>query len=789
LTGLALWLGVAHCAFALSVTAEERAWFDQHGPLRVGVVLQAPFAQLDPRTHRYYGADVDLMNLLASELRVSLQWQSYPDLAALTAASAAGRIDLAPGLLQTPVTLRHWLFSDPYLRIPSKLVGRAEHGTSVQLDQLPLEQRIAVRSPSAVANFLAANYPVLQREPVASERAALQELLADKVDYAVVDEAQLNLLMHEPEFARLAVVGETGYTRLLRIATRQDEPVLAHVIDNGLLALPGRQLNQLYERWVLPAYPSLTDTLVFWRRLALFLCLLTLAATAAWLWNVRHRHFVERRLAQVRQELEQREVVEAALRLTQFSVDLSTVGILWVNWDSRVRYANQAAMGMLGYSADQLVGQLLSRFEPSLDMDRWLALWGRVRIESLASFETACLRSDGSWLPVDASLSFMRFRDNEYLVVFLTDVTEKRHARAALEESEARLQGIAANVPGLVFRLERAAPGQAAQLAFLSEASQALLGYEAGNLMAEADGLQLLVHPDDRAGYLASRAAAVDGDADWQWQGRIRSRDGGLRWGDLKAKARRFDDGRTVWDGILWDITVNKETELSLAESRAMLRDLSAHLESVREEEKAHIAREVHDELGQVLTVLKMETSMCELSYARLDSGLTERLQSMKKLIAQTFAIVRDVATALRPPILDAGIGSAIEWQGRRFETRTQIPCLVQVPERPIRLSDAKAIGLFRVLQEALTNVMRHAEAQTVELRLSLAERQLRLEIADDGKGFEVEPGRRRSSYGLIGIRERLLMVGGRLDIQSAPGEGCILAVTVPLDDGEGEIA
>src|SRR5690606_21451835 len=125
---------------------------------------------------------------------------------------------------------------------------------------------------------------------------------------------------------------------------------------------------------------------------------------------------------------------------------------------------------------------------------------------------------------------------------------------------------------------------------------------------------------------------------------------------------------------------------------------------------------------GQVLTVLKLEISMCELAYASLDPGLQARLNSMKKLITNLFQLVRDVATALRPPILDAGIASAIEWQVRRFEERTQIPCLVYVPDNLPRLSDAKAIGLFRILQEALTNVMRHAEAHSVEVRLWYAD-------------------------------------------------------------------
>jgi PAS domain S-box-containing protein len=650
-------LVLAQTCVALNLTPAERAWLAAHRPLRVGVVLQAPFAQLDSRSHKLYGANIELMDWLAGQLQAQLVWQPYPTATALEQAVRAQQVDLAPGLTQTPVGLRTWLFSDPYLRIPHKVVGRRESATSVDLEQLPIIDRIAVKSPSAVDRFLASNYPVLVRVPVASERIGLQQLQAGEVDYAVADEAQLNMLLREPEFTRLFVVGDTGYTQLLRVATRKELPELARLIDRGLQAMPESKRSQLYERWVLPNYPHITDSLGFWHRLSALLTLLAAGMAVGWWWNTRQRHFVEQRLATARHDLELRAATEEALRLTQFSVDLSTVGILWVNWDSRVRYANQAAQQMLGYPADHLVGQQLRVFEPKLDMDRWLALWKQVRGEGSANFESNCLRADGSWLPVDVTLSFLRFRDAEYLVAFVTDVTEKRQARAALEASE------------------------------------------------------------------------------------------------------------------------------------AMLRDLSAHLETVREEEKARIAREVHDELGQVLTVLKLETSMCELGFSELSPALTERLQSMKKLIDQTFSIVRDVATALRPPILDAGIGSAVEWQARRFEARTQIPCLTVVPEAPVKLSDAKAVGLFRILQEALTNVLRHAEAHTVELHLQLKEGELELIIADDGKGFDVERDRRDSSFGLIGIRERVLMLGGRLNIQSEPGEGTTLTVTVPLEQDEGVTA
>jgi len=391
------------------------------------------------------------------------------------------------------------------------------------------------------------------------------------------------------------------------------------------------------------------------------------------------------------------------------------------------------------------------------------------------------VRADGSILPADVSLSFLRFRDSEYLVVYLNDVTERRRALAALRESEARLQGIAANVPGLVFRLERAPVTGQIDFAYISEGSETLVGYSPAVLAHRDKGLRSLVHPDDKASYHQTQDQALDTDSDWSWQGRILTRQGQQRWAEIKAITRRLDDGAFVWDGIVWDISESKRIELELASSREQLRELSAHLESVREEEKARIAREVHDELGQMLTVLKLETSMCELAYAQLDPGLHERLNSMKRLIAQLFQLVRDVATALRPPILDAGIASAIEWQARRFEARTQIPCLVQVPDNLPRLSDAKAVGLFRILQEALTNVMRHAQAHTVELTLTLEAHELCMSISDDGLGFDTASAR-PTSFGLVGMRERVLIMGGSLSLHSERGEGTTLSVRVPLD-------
>lgn len=789
-----LWL----CCLPLLVAAEtvapplvldeaQRAWLAGHPQLRVGALLEAPYVQQDRRLQQLSGANVELLEWLAKSMGVTLQWRTYSDLAALEDAVRAGEIDVSPGISQTPATLRDWLFSDPYLRVPRLVVGDRRSGTSVELEALEGGESVAVRGPGPVVDYLRGTYSSLALQVVDSDREVLRKVLGREASYAVIDEAQLARLTRETEFSGLSVVADIGYPQLLRVATRHDLPELASIIDAALRAIPAKDLDQLHERWLQPTYPRLGSSPGFWQNLCILLGLLLVFAIATLIWMRRQHNALESRLLAVRRDIELRQAAEEALRLTQFAIDSSTVGILWVNWDSHVRYANRAAEEMLGYAPGAVVDRPLADFDPGLDMDRWLNLWRRARNadEAPLSFETQCLRADGQWLPADVSLSFLRFGDSEYLLVFLNDVTERRRARAALEESEARLQGIAANVPGLVFRLEPNAPdddSDFAYISFITGGSETALGYPPGYLRESGLGIIGLVHPSERDGYLASQMQAVASGSNWRWQGRILTRSHEPRWVDIKATVRTLDDGRLAWDGVVWDITENKQAELELGESRAQLRELSAHLESVREEEKARIAREVHDELGQVLTVLKLETSMCELAYGELDSGLRERLDNMKRLIAQLFQLVRDVATALRPPILDAGIGSAVEWQARRFESRTQIPCLVQVPENPPALSDAKAIGLFRILQEALTNVMRHAHAHTVELQLSVEGRELCLRIADDGVGFDPGATRQGVSFGLVGMRERVLMFGGTLQIDSQPGEGTTLWIRVPLN-------
>ena len=257
--------------------AQQRQWLAGHPELRVGLVLQAPYAQYDRRLQRLSGANVELMQWLAKALNIELLWRNFPTQEQLEDAVRDGEVDIAPGLQQTPAGLRLWLFTDPYMRVPQHIVGIREGGGAVDLEKLDDRSRVAVRMPSAVADYLRSTYPSLNLQGVPMERQALQLLVSQQARYAVVDEAQLSRLSGEAEFAGLAVVGDIGLPQLLRVATRREWPELAGIMQSALRAIPARDLDQLHTRWLQPKYPRLSESPGLWQNLSLLLGLLLLA--------------------------------------------------------------------------------------------------------------------------------------------------------------------------------------------------------------------------------------------------------------------------------------------------------------------------------------------------------------------------------------------------------------------------------------------------------------------------------------------------------------------------------
>ncbi len=217
-----------------------------------------------------------------------------------------------------------------------------------------------------------------------------------------------------------------------------------------------------------------------------------------------------------------------------------------------------------------------------------------------------------------------------------------------------------------------------------------------------------------------------------------------------------------------------------LRESEDKLRRLAAHLISVREEERAHIAREIHDELGQVLTGLKMEVTW--LAKRLTDAVLLEKTDSICGLIDSTVQTVRKIATGLRPEMLDdMGLIAAVAWQAKDFQKRTGIRVRTKLPPETSKPDHDLATTVFRIFQEILTNVARHSRATRVDIELDIAEDRLELDVVDNGVGIQERDVGGRKSLGLLGMQERALLFGGEVKVSGKPGEGTRVSVTIPI--------
>jgi PAS domain S-box-containing protein len=353
----------------------------------------------------------------------------------------------------------------------------------------------------------------------------------------------------------------------------------------------------------------------------------------------------------------------------------------------------------------------------------------------------------------------------------------QRAAEHALVESETRFRALTANLPGMVFQLESAA--RRFSLLYVSEGSRRLFGVAPEALVADpARILAAMPPPDAHSLQRALRRAAARGH-DLHWTGRV-SATGELRWVEVAAQARHQDPDRTVWDGIVADVTPQKEAEGALRASREELRTLATHLTRVREQEREAIAREIHDDVGSTLTAIKFELAFLRGSL-KAEEQVAGPLARVGQLLDSAILSSTRIMHDLRPGILDEGVVAALEWQARSFEQRMRIDCHFASSHDEIPLAPDQAIAVFRICQEALNNVAKYAGAASVDIRVRAAAGRLSMDIADDGKGVDAADLNRPDRFGLRGMRERAHSLGGTVDIRGTPGTGTIVSLALPL--------
>jgi PAS domain S-box-containing protein len=364
------------------------------------------------------------------------------------------------------------------------------------------------------------------------------------------------------------------------------------------------------------------------------------------------------------------------------------------------------------------------------------------------------------------------------MVGSMMDVTERTRAHQALAARERQFREAqrVARVGSWEFTVRD-------QSVSWSEEMYRMYGQDPARFHPTSDAIVELITPADRPMVLLASDRAIKERRPFAYDLRIRRSDGQIRILHCRGHAVTNADGNvTGLIGTAQDVTDRRQVEERLRESQRRLRALTARREAILEEERARISREIHDELGQILTASKLDVAWVRDSLPGAPTEIRARLDELASRLDATVKTVRRITTELRPVVLDQlGLGAAVEWLARDFAHRTGLACTVRAALDGRALPPDTATGLFRILQEALTNVTRHAGAANVRVELWAADDTVCLQVSDDGRGISDAAIMRSDGLGIMGMRERAILLGGALEILALQPSGTRLSVWAPI--------
>jgi len=349
-----------------------------------------------------------------------------------------------------------------------------------------------------------------------------------------------------------------------------------------------------------------------------------------------------------------------------------------------------------------------------------------------------------------------------------------------------KLQGFISSLPGMACQIELQ-EGGSITFPYVSEGCSTLLEVPPSDLLCDSSCFLSLIHPEDIASFLDTLKQSALSLRFWNWEGRIILHDSRIKWVSLGATPYNTPSGFPRWEGIVLDITQSKLGELEIRRAQQQLLELSSHIQDAKEQERLHIAREVHDEIGSLLTAIKIDLSWLVQRLPKDDSLLTDKANTIEQLVNKVITSANNLAHSLRPGVLDHfGFIAAIEIEAQEFSKRSGISCTIITSQDDIELPDTHSITLFRIFQETLNNILKHAQAKSAQIEVVKGTDHLELIISDDGVGFDDAARNKPRSFGLRGIHERIAHLGGSVKIASSANSGTQIAIFVPLETEDG---
>jgi two-component system sensor histidine kinase UhpB len=462
--------------------------------------------------------------------------------------------------------------------------------------------------------------------------------------------------------------------------------------------------------------------------------------------------------------------------------EISVDGMRLVDENGIILLVNNSFCNIFEMEKEQLIGKPFSIVYAKDEQESVLKIFqndiSNYKIKTLFERENTIWNGKKAWF--EFSNSFLTLPDgNKITLSIIKDITERKNSEIEIRNSESKYKMLFNNANDAVFVTQLSDEKTYGDFIEVNEVACEKLGY------SKEEFLQLspsaIVAPKSIVDFNFNMNRLME-------EGHIiydlvhRAKDRKLIPVEINAHLFQYNNKPTVLS-IARDITERKQAEEKLRRTSKLLRELATHLQTIREEERTMIAQEIHDELGQVLTALKIQVSLLANKLNSDQEPLKQKFNSLSRMIDSSVESVQKISSKLRPGILDElGLIAAIEWQTEEFEKLTNIKCSLVIPKEELNLGKEKSTAIFRIFQEALTNIARHSEASRVQISLLNYQSNISLEIQDNGRGIAQEQVKDFKSLGIHGMEERAMVFGGQVYIEGFAGRGTKVKVEIPID-------
>jgi PAS domain S-box-containing protein len=469
-------------------------------------------------------------------------------------------------------------------------------------------------------------------------------------------------------------------------------------------------------------------------------------------------------------DITERRDAEESLRLTQFAVDRSSDTALWLLPDGRFFNVNNTACRTLGYTRDEFLKKSIFDISPGLSRKTWKAHWEEVKKAKQVIFESRHRTKKGLEIPVEISCNYLKFDEKEYTCAYARNIAARQQVEKVLQASEQKFRVLVQNSPDIIMNVARDGTIKFINQTLSEYKADEVLGTNVINYLSAEDGRRYIKKL--REVFRAGEPESLELDAA-----------GSTRWLTRLIPIKR--DGKVESAMVIaTDITERKRAHEALLLSNERFQALSRQLLEVQETERRNMARDLHDEIGQALTALIMNLHAAQR--APVPHSIQPNLKESVELADYLLSHVRNLSLELRPPVLDdLGLVAALGWYVKRQKERTGIEVEFTFDEEMIQLLPTTETACFRIVQEALTNIARHARAERITLILHRDKEALELTIRDNGVGFDVSSALARASrgesMGLLSMQERTQLLDGKITISSSRKHGTEIHVSIPL--------